>query len=381
MFDLAREINATLVAVNLRFYGNSRPTNDTSLPNLRFLSSDQILADIAHLVYFIKTSNASFTNSKVIAFGNEYGASLATWMRQKYPHLIDGAWASSALLRAVYDFTEQNENVANTLVAIGGLRCYRQLERAYEQIEELIQLGDFETLDRKFNLCTPLTNDPFELSSFIAGLAVSYELKFMMGKRSDVDRFCTYMTEDSEDDPLTRYAIHTQEIFQGLPCIATSHAEIVGIHKDEEWDTMSTLIGGRQSVYQSCHEFSHFSSTTSPYQPFGNRIQIDFYISACGYLFGDDFSVEFLQERVRRTNLIFGGANPNVTNVFFTHGEMDPKRTSGRLSDLNPSSPAVVIPDYSASQDFGSLNPAEDTFFMHQTKLRVRELVRLWISD
>lgn len=36
-------------------------------------------------------------SSAVILWGSGHGASIATWARKKYPHLVDGAWSSSGI--------------------------------------------------------------------------------------------------------------------------------------------------------------------------------------------------------------------------------------------------------------------------------------------
>lgn len=59
---------------------------------------------------------------------------------------------------------------------------------------------------------------------------------------------------------------------------------------------------------------------------------------------------------------------------------MDASRSLGVLRDLNPSSPAVLIPGHSVASDTGSLDPINDSFFLHQAKLRVRDLVQQWIE-
>lgn len=40
----------------------------------------------------------------MVVIGGSYSATMATWARLKYPHLIDVGYASSAPLRAVADF-------------------------------------------------------------------------------------------------------------------------------------------------------------------------------------------------------------------------------------------------------------------------------------
>lgn len=51
-----------------------------------------------------------------------------------------------------------------------------------------------------------------------------------------------------------------------------------------------------------------------------------------------------MNNMIARTNYMFGGVDPGVTNVFFTHGSIDPWHRMGILQDLNHYSPAVFIP-------------------------------------
>lgn len=55
---------------------------------MQYLTIEQSLADIATFIQFIQ-SEVGF-DSKVILFGSGYGATMATWARKKYPHLVSG---------------------------------------------------------------------------------------------------------------------------------------------------------------------------------------------------------------------------------------------------------------------------------------------------
>lgn len=74
-----------------------------SIKNLKHLSSEQALADLA---YFIeaKKKEMKLQHNKWIVFGGSYPGSLAAWFRLKYPHLAYGAVASSAPLFAKINF-------------------------------------------------------------------------------------------------------------------------------------------------------------------------------------------------------------------------------------------------------------------------------------
>lgn len=76
-----------------------------SIDNLKYLTSQQALADIA---LFIESMNAKYrlnSSQKWIVFGGSYAGSLAAWAREKYPNLIYGAISSSGPLLAKVDFT------------------------------------------------------------------------------------------------------------------------------------------------------------------------------------------------------------------------------------------------------------------------------------
>lgn len=76
---------------------------DYSSANLRWLTTELALEDIANFIAYQK-SLPQFSNSKIIVIGGSYSATLATWMRLKFPHLVDIAYSSSAPLEAIVDF-------------------------------------------------------------------------------------------------------------------------------------------------------------------------------------------------------------------------------------------------------------------------------------
>ena len=126
----AQENRALCFLVEHRFYGGSRPLkwvycsslpflisfgsnhfyssfstcSDTSTQSLKFLSSEQALADLAYFIEGMKGKLALPENTKWIVFGGSYAGSLAAWLRIKYPHLVHGAVSSSGPLLAKIDF-------------------------------------------------------------------------------------------------------------------------------------------------------------------------------------------------------------------------------------------------------------------------------------
>merc|ERR1719153_1872137 len=106
----AQEHGAAMFLLEHRFYGQSKPTEDMSRENMRFLSSRQGLEDLA---VFIDAMNTRYnlTDAPWISFGGSYPGSLSAWLRAGFPHLVKGAVSSSGPLLAKLDFFEYLEVV------------------------------------------------------------------------------------------------------------------------------------------------------------------------------------------------------------------------------------------------------------------------------
>lgn len=140
----------------------------TSTKNLKYLSVDQSLADLAHFVREITADKQLNATGGVIVVGGSYSATMAAWFRQKYPHLVKGAWASSAPLQAKVNFFEYTETVGKSIRKIGGEECYENIETAFEAIEDLITNDDMETLKKLFNICDDFdTENVYDVYNFI----------------------------------------------------------------------------------------------------------------------------------------------------------------------------------------------------------------------
>lgn len=79
---------------NLIIFNNYR---NASFKNLKYLTVDQTIIDIAILVETIRNDFNESQNSPVILWGSGLGATLATWTKQKFPHIINAVWSSSGI--------------------------------------------------------------------------------------------------------------------------------------------------------------------------------------------------------------------------------------------------------------------------------------------
>lgn len=89
-----------------------------STDNLRYLSSRQALEDIATFITAMNQEYSPSKDAKWIVFGGSYAGSLAAWLRQKYPHLVQGAMSASGPLFAQLDFPGKYQAIRNKIYLV-----------------------------------------------------------------------------------------------------------------------------------------------------------------------------------------------------------------------------------------------------------------------
>lgn len=92
MWNLAKKHSALVVFAEHRYFGESIPDIE-GMPNcVSYLTSEEALADYAVVARKIR-SEWGGENSAIVAFGGSYGGMLSSWLRMKYPGVIDGGKA------------------------------------------------------------------------------------------------------------------------------------------------------------------------------------------------------------------------------------------------------------------------------------------------
>ena len=82
------------------------------MQNLKFLSADQALNDLAYFIGQISAQKMhNVDKNKWITIGGSYPGALSAWFRSKFPHLTVGAIASSAVILAVENFRDFDEQI------------------------------------------------------------------------------------------------------------------------------------------------------------------------------------------------------------------------------------------------------------------------------
>lgn len=148
----AAQNNALYVALEHRFYGASNPKPDLSVANLRYLSSEQALADAAAFVTAMKSSSDSRYSGQWLVLGCSYSGALSAWFRTKYPHLVVGSIAPSAPVWAEWDFYQFFQNFEQQAPS----QCVAAASAATTTISALLDsTHGRRKLAAAFNACEP----------------------------------------------------------------------------------------------------------------------------------------------------------------------------------------------------------------------------------
>ncbi|XP_001868268.2 thymus-specific serine protease [Culex quinquefasciatus] len=376
--DMARELGAYIFYTEHRYYGLSRPTANTRTDQMRFLNVDQALADLAHFVEEMRRTIPGAENAKVIMAGGSYSATMVAWFRQKYPHLINGAWASSAPLLAKLDFTEYKEVVSESIRLVGGDACADRIQRAYAQVEALLEQGAYDEVAQEFNLCasTDLTKT-LDKQNFLSSISDYFAGVVQYHWPGDIEGVCEVINDPNYTTDME--ALAGWFTSGSTRCYDASYDSMISYYRSTDWTHGANTGAMRPWFYQTCAEYGWYQTSGSENQIFGSGFPVELYIRMCADLYDYKFPERLLHVNVARTNTIYGHMNPEVTNVFFTQGQLDPWRPMGLQEDLNEHSPAVVIPLASHCADLSSISAA-DSPEMRAAKERVFELIKMWLA-
>ncbi|XP_031330176.1 putative serine protease K12H4.7 [Photinus pyralis] len=140
--ELAQEHNGFLVETEHRYYGKSLPFGkDFSTEKLRYLQMEQALEDLAYFIEHFKLTTPGLANSTVVIRGCSYPGMLVTWMRVRFPHIVDISYASSASLGVGLDYPEYFE-VVNDVYANVSTTCIETVRRGFNQTTNLLKTDD-----------------------------------------------------------------------------------------------------------------------------------------------------------------------------------------------------------------------------------------------
>lgn len=105
--QLAEATGGIAVVLEHRYYGTSFPTPDLSTENLRFLTTQQALADTAFFAENVvfegfEDQNLTAPHTAYIAYGGSYAGAFVAFLRKTYPDIYFGEYFERRLRRKWY---------------------------------------------------------------------------------------------------------------------------------------------------------------------------------------------------------------------------------------------------------------------------------------
>ncbi|GAB0088476.1 thymus-specific serine protease [Sergentomyia squamirostris] len=379
--DLAEEFNAYILVTEHRYYGESRPTEDASFENLRFLRTDQALADMETIVEFVKESDENLNEAKVIAAGIGQGSALGVWLRQARPDLIDGVWASSPRMDAQVDFSDFGTNTAVSIRIYGGMTCYNNLAAAFAEMEDHFDNGNYEVLRDGLMLCESEhgINGSYADNLLFSQMATAVGSTVQILHSAAFVNLCNDLENGTTPfEGLSNWVTH--RVYPELGCMTVNYRDFLDWIGDGDWESEGVFWGTRQRMWQSCTEFGMFRNSNGDDHPFTDRFPLDFFFTQCRDVLNGTMTNEEIIASIERTNEIYGGLKPNVTNVYFTNGNLDPERTLSPREDLSETAVADNISFFGFAADWIPMNFTEYEG-LRAVQNRVRTLITQWISD
>ena len=93
LWVLAKRYGAAVILIEERYYGKSIPAPRAGEMPYAFLSSSQVIEDLAVALWKLRRQ---LNATKVVAVGGSYGGMLSAWLRKRHPDLVTAALAASA---------------------------------------------------------------------------------------------------------------------------------------------------------------------------------------------------------------------------------------------------------------------------------------------
>ncbi|KAF5300719.1 hypothetical protein FQR65_LT09115 [Abscondita terminalis] len=356
-YEVAKRAGGKVVVLEHRYYGSSAPyDNITDNSDYEYLSAEQALEDVAYFIQKYKTLN-EMESCKVAVFGCSYAGTLATWMRYKFPHLVDAAWASSAPIRIVLDFYQYYE-VAGELYSNISTECIAMIRQGYREAKTLLTTPQGDEIVRE-------ALDGWECGNVteMSGQEIMATIRMVLANQYSK----------------SGYAVESCDFLQSKNASTTPFQQLAAFvrEKSEEVcfdDDVDDVIAWS---YQTCTQFG-FSFTTSSYkQPFKDSYSaIDADSKFCSDTFGDEFDLEALQRSIERTNRVYGGEGLKVSRVITMHGSQDPWSRVG-LQRGTKEMPVFVVPGASHCTDMGQV---DDIPLMNQAKRQAYSIMINWLQ-
>lgn len=390
MVELGQQRGALLLALEHRYYGPSMPSpGDYSTQNLRYLSSEQALEDLAAFqALMVSQYNLQKTN-KWVTWGGSYPGMMAAMSRLKYPNLIHACVSSSSPLQATLDFPGYNNVVAKSMsnpIVGGSDNCLSVISEGHSYIGELLKSADGrKELESTFNVCQPGALEDSKNQEQFAGDGVVYfdvqgNDPACTGRYCSIDKVCNFLVKDISFPVSGEVAMKRLADFR----VAQSGSSCMPVSWDASIRAISSPKNPERSwLYQTCSEWGFYQTcefgSQCPYTQGLHNVTSD--LEICSAAFG--LSADQVSSAILATNVRYGGAvNFQGSRIMFPNGEVDPWSAGGVLVAPENSVEEVPLWVEGASHHFWTHPSLEtDSAQVNAARQAIWNQVDSWLAE
>ncbi|CAB3410142.1 unnamed protein product [Caenorhabditis bovis] len=348
----ANELGADVFDLEHRFFGDSWPIPNMEVSSLRYLTTQQALADIAE---FIKAMNKKhgFTNPRWVTFGGSYPGSLSAWFRKMYPDLTKGAVASSAPVNLKLDFYEYAMVVEDDL-KVTDPNCADAVRNAFQQMQQLsITIEGRKTLSTTFNLVPKFNANTtkLDITNFFGNIYNAFQgmtqytydgTNEKTQVNTTVRKMCDIMTDSSEPNLVNR----VRNLFRWYNFFDPMGPDL-SVMPNNYWDVIAQVGSGDLNVlgvagaaargwmWLCCNEIGFLQTTDQGRNVFGSTVPLNYFVDMCTDMFDSTIDMRYIYTNNKRAQKYYGGADhysggtSAASNVVLPNGSLDPWHALG----------------------------------------------------
>ena len=296
---------ALMLSLEHRFYGESIPLNDTAISNLRYLTIEQALADVAAFIDHVHvTYHTSPHANPTIVVGGSYSGALAAWSRLKYPHLFAGAHAVSAPVQSQVDLQGYLEIVGRAL----GEECAGFIAKGEGKIAGMLTSSEGRAgLKKDFNLCGDGVVDALDAAMFVELFAVQVEGLVQYGNPASIAAYCAQL-QSLSPDPYQAIVLSISSGSAPQQCLDVDYGSLIAANRQPS--------AYRSWFWTQCTAWGNFQTAGSTRQPFATAFNVTYFLAQCRDVFGIDASA--VSAGVQALLDTYGGREIDTSYTMFT---------------------------------------------------------------
>lgn len=331
-----------------RYYGKSVPLDSFSTDNMRFLNLKESMEDSANFIRNFKlpegvTVEGANENTwkpnqtPWIYQGCSYAGAKASFMRQKYPDLVFGSVAGSAVTEARDEFPQYYDAFQKYY---HDQECVKGIQDAIKTIDQWLDDDNRAPAMKSLFGAATLKNDDF--AYFLRWPLQFQQRGIPSGKTPIPDGFCTTFKQDTKPIQVAGQEVPGHVInFANATRVWIRNTGSCGRNESTVFQCYDTTDGGeaaemrkkdalsetwRPWIFQQCTEWGYFFGQAKEGGVISKYLTYDVHHRVCRQAFPDGSKFKVPERPDTEKVNCHGGKEINVERVMFTAGAEDPWR-------------------------------------------------------